>query len=279
MHPLNRAHHTIGFVGAGRMGRPMVSRLLQVGYRVKVLVRRAEAGAEVAALGADVVTSLAEVARNVSAVCVCTYDDAQVTDVVFGTNGLLQHMEVDSILVLHTTGSPSLAERIATQARACGVHAVDAPVSGSASDIDAGHLTLLVGGETDVIDELRPVLSAYADPIIDCGPSGSGQRTKLVNNALFAAQVYLADQAYHVAEALGLDGHRLIANLAHGSSRSFAIELLGSSSTPPAALERVRPFLSKDAATVLTLAAAEGIDLGELGRLAAWWCESHEPTS
>ena len=101
------------------------------------------------------------------------------------TSDLGAAMAPGAVLVIHTTGSPRTAETIAAR----GIDVVDAPVSGGPHDIAAGHVTLFVGGDDDAVARVKPVLSAYGDPILHVGRTGAGQLVKLVNNTLFAAQI------------------------------------------------------------------------------------------
>ena len=182
----------VGFVGAGRMGAPMVRRLVDAGHEVRVLGRTDEARQAVTELGATAVAELADAAAQADVVVVCVFTDDQVKRVCFD-DGLLAAMPSGSALVLHTTGSPRTAEAIAAEAPHVAV--VDAPVSGGPHDIAAGRIALFVGGDDDAVAGVRPVLSAYGDPVLHVGPLGSGQKVKLVNNMLFAAQLGLLAEA------------------------------------------------------------------------------------
>jgi 2-hydroxy-3-oxopropionate reductase len=164
----------------------MVSRLIEAGHDVRVLGRSAEKRAVVAELGANAVARIAEVSAHADAVVLCVLTDEQVQQVCTD-DGLLAAMSPGSTLVVHTTGSPRTVETIAVRAASHDVDVVDAPVSGGPHNAAAGALTLFVGGADDAVARVRPVLSCYGDPILHVGPLGTGQKVKLVNNALFAA--------------------------------------------------------------------------------------------
>src|SRR4051794_14800571 len=134
----------VGFVGAGRMGAPMVRRLVEAGHQVNVLGRTDEKRSAITELGAQPVTDLAAVAEAADAVVVCVFTDEQVRKVCLD-DGLLAAMSRGSTLILHTTGSPNTARDLAAKANDVGV--VDAPVSGGPHDIAAGNVTLFVGGD------------------------------------------------------------------------------------------------------------------------------------
>ena len=181
----------VSFVGAGQMGSPMVQRLLDAGVPTTVYARRAEVRERFERAGAPVVAVISDAARDADVVIVCVYSDSEVDEVALGADGLLASMSPGAILALHTTGSPATAKRLAEAAAGRGVKVVDAPVSGGANDIVAGHLTVMLGGEPDDVERVSSVVAAYSDAIFPVGELGSAQALKLVNNALFAANVQL----------------------------------------------------------------------------------------
>jgi 3-hydroxyisobutyrate dehydrogenase-like beta-hydroxyacid dehydrogenase len=245
-----------------------VERLLAAGAPVTVLARRPEVADRLAGTPARVVSSLAEVAEGADIVIVCVLTDAQVMDVALGTDGLIMSMVPGSLLVVHTTGSPATANRLATAGAERDVHVVDAPVSGGPADIVAGHITLLVGGDDADVERIRPVLAAYADPILHLGPLGSGQVVKLINNALFAANIQLAAAAEHVAGQLGVDIGTLASTIAHCSGASYAMGVIAAMGSTNALIAAAGRFLRKDVDMVNAVAGELGVDLGLLSRVA-----------
>src|SRR5262245_45834416 len=161
----------VGFVGAGRMGAPMVRRLVEAGHGVRALGRSVEKRHAVSELGALPVADLADVGADADVVVVCVFTDDQVRHVCL-ESGVLSTMRAGATLVIHTTGSPRTAEAIAADAESRGIAVVDAPVSGGPHDIAAGHVTLFVGGSDDAVERVRPVLASYGDPILHVGPLG-----------------------------------------------------------------------------------------------------------
>lgn len=146
---------------------------------------------------------------------------------------------------------------------------VDAPVSGTALDIAAGKLTVLVGASGAVVDMVRPVLASYADPILHVGVVGDAQRVKLVNNLLFTVHVRVAIEAVALGDRMGIDRAVLASALSSCSASSRAVSLL---EQMPAAdvVAGAGHYLAKDVNAVRATAAALGVDLGELGDLARW---------
>lgn len=253
----------LGFVGAGRMGRPMVRRLIEAGHEVRVLGRSAGARAAIEAEGARAVTEIGDVGTAVEAVLICVFDDEQIREVCF-ESGLLGRIPGGSTIVVHTTGSPDTAASIAARARPAGIDVLDAPVSGGPHDVAAGRVTLFVGGSDDAVARVRPVLGCYGDPVLHVGPPGSGQRVKLVNNALFAAQIGLLSDAIGLATRLGLDEAVLLDALSHGSAASRALSGVEGAGSVARFAERAGDFIRKDVAVARKVAAEFGGDLGAL---------------
>lgn len=250
----------IGFVGAGRMGAPMVARLLAAGHDVTAVGRSEEKRAVLSAEGARAVADV-PAACDGDAVVVCVFSDDQVRAVCLDSE-LLARMPRGSAVVVHTTGSPGTVEEIAARASARGIDVLDAPVSGGPHDIAAGRITLLVGGAGEAVARMRPVLASYGDPLLHVGPLGSGQRVKLINNALFAANLGLLGEAVRVARGLGVAEDVLLDALPHGSAASRALTGVAARGSVAAFAEAVHDFLGKDVATVRKVAAELGADLG-----------------
>lgn len=254
----------VGFVGAGRMGAPMVRRLVESGHGVRALGRSAEKRTAVAELGAHPVAELSEVADGADIVAVCVFTDDQVRGVCLD-GGLLDAMSPGSVLVVHTTGSPRTAEALAVHSPA--VRVIDAPVSGGPHDIAARRITLFVGGDEPAVEQARPVLTSYADPILHVGRLGSGQWVKLINNALFAAQLGMLQEAVTFGSRVGVDETALLGAISHGSAASRVTELVGSRGSVQGFIDAVGEFIGKDVAVVRTIAAETGNGLGLLDGL------------
>ncbi|MEU6372530.1 NAD(P)-dependent oxidoreductase [Streptomyces sp. NPDC046909] len=252
----------VGLIGAGRMGRPMVRRLAEAGHEVRVLGRTPESRAALAQEPARVVGRVAEAGEGADVVLLCVHTDEQVRQVCLDS-ALLAAMPSGAVLVVHTTGSPHTVEAIAAR----GIDVVDAPVSGGPHDIAAGHLTLFVGGADDTVARVRPVLRAYGDPVLHVGPLGTGQRVKLVNNTVFAAQIGLLAQAARLGTELGVDEGPLLDALTHGSASSRALAGVVRRGSVAAFARSTAEFLGKDLAVVRAVAAELGADLGVLAQV------------
>ncbi|KKD09160.1 NAD(P)-dependent oxidoreductase [Streptomyces sp. WM6386] len=252
----------VGLVGAGRMGRPMIRRLAEAGHAVCVLGRSADSRAALAQESARVVGRVAEVGEGADVVLVCVHTDAQVREVCLGS-GLLETLPTGAVLVVHTTGDPHTVEEIAQR----GIDVIDAPVSGGPPDVAAGHLTLFVGGADDTVARVRPVLRSYGDPVLHVGPLGAGQRVKLVNNTVFAAQIGLLSHAARLGAQLGLDERLLLNALTHGSASSRALAGVVRRGSVAEFARSTAEFLGKDLDVVRAVTAELGADLGALAQV------------
>jgi 3-hydroxyisobutyrate dehydrogenase-like beta-hydroxyacid dehydrogenase len=251
----------VGLIGAGRMGRPMVVRLIDAGHDVRAPARTDEQRRDLAWLGAHAVGDAGELGPWADVVVVCVFTDEQVRQVCVD-GALLQTMRPGSTLVVHTTASPRTIEAIAAGAGDVGV--VDAPVSGGPHDIAAGRVTLFVGGAADTVDRVRAVLGCYGDPVLHVGPVGAGQKVKLVNNALFAGQIGLLAESIRLGEGLGVPESTLLQALPHGSATSRVLDIVAARGSVSAFVELAGEFVGKDVAVARGIAKELGGDLGAL---------------
>jgi 3-hydroxyisobutyrate dehydrogenase-like beta-hydroxyacid dehydrogenase len=258
----------VGFVGVGSMGRPMLEAALEAGHDVTFFARRAEVRDEIEALGASATQSLAALASSAQVVVVCVFTDDQVRDVCMGDEGLLASMATGSVLVIHSTCRPDTAPVLQSLGASRGVRVLDAAFSGGPAEAASGALTLLIGGDEATLDAVRELLVAYANPIIRVGGLGDGQRVKLVNNALFGANVRLVLDAERLASDLGLEPAAAFSAISQCSGNSYALgiaNLIGSASM---LYEAAGSYITKDTELVATLALESGTSAGLLGEIA-----------
>ncbi|WP_416979647.1 NAD(P)-dependent oxidoreductase [Streptomyces sp. T028] len=255
----------IGFIGRGRMGRPMLDRLAEAGHDITVLVRRADIRADAEAEGLRCAATVEEAVREADAVFVVVLTDDQVRSVCLGPEGALAGMRPGAALVQHTTCAPDTVQLLAQKGAERGVEVLDAALSGGPHDIAASRLTLWVGGDGALLARLRPVLETYASPIVPVGPVGNGQRVKLVNNALFVAQVGLVADAVRLARSLGIEERTILEAVQQGSGSSRALDVVARGGSVDAVAERLADLMSKDVAVVREAARRAGVDLGLVG--------------
>lgn len=240
----------------------MVRRLVESGHDVRALGRSDEKCQAVRELGAHPVSDLADVGDGADVVVVCVFTDDQVQQVCLQSE-MVSAMPPGAVLVIHTTGNPRTAETIAA-GQTPGIDVIDAPLSGGPHNIAAGAVTLFVGGSDAAVAKARPVLASYGDPVLHVGPIGTGQRVKLINNTLFAAQIGLLKEAVALGDRLGVDEAKLLASIQHGSGASRVGDLVAARASVAAFVEGVGEFIGKDVAVARKIATELGSDLGML---------------
>ena len=216
------AQGNIGFIGLGSQGGPMARRIVEAGFPTMLWARRAESLTPYADTAATYADSPAALAAACDIVCLCVVDDAGVRDM---TAEMLPHMRSGAVLVIHSTVHPDTVRALASDAAAAGVDVLDAPVSGGGPGAAAGTLTVMAGGHDDVLARVRPVMESYAGLIAHLGDVGAGQAAKLVNNAMMAANMAVADAAFRAADALNIAPQALAELVKVSSGRSFGFEI------------------------------------------------------
>jgi len=255
---------TVGFLGAGQLGEPMVERLLGAGHEVLVHARSAEVRRRLEAKGAAAADSVADLARGSDVLISCLFSDAQLRETGLGPDGFIANAKPDSVFISHTTGNLSTLEELRAGSATAPV-ILDAPVSGTADDIAAGTLTVLIGGPSDAVAAVTPILAAYADPVVSTGALGSALAIKLINNLLFAANAQLLATATQLGEQLGVEPDVLLATLQVCSAGSHVAAHAHRIGGMDRFEELAGPFLRKDIAACREAAAEAGVELGLLG--------------
>jgi 3-hydroxyisobutyrate dehydrogenase-like beta-hydroxyacid dehydrogenase len=254
----------IGVIGAGRMGRPIVDRLVAAGHQPTVLTRRPAARAAAEASGLRCADTVEETVRDTDVVCTVVFDEEQLQAAVLGADGAIAAMPAGGVLVQHTTCDPATIALLAEAGAERGISVLDAALSGGPNDIAVGRLTLWLGGDENALASVRPLLDSYASPVMFVGPAGNGQRIKLVNNALFVAQVALAVDAVRLAGSMGISEEQILAAVQHGSGGSRALSSVAWIGVS-AVGTRLAELMSKDMQAVRAAAESSGADLGLIG--------------
>jgi 4-hydroxybutyrate dehydrogenase/sulfolactaldehyde 3-reductase len=192
---------TIGFIGLGKMGRPMASNLCRKGFQLVVYDVHAAAARELATLGATIAPDVQTVAARADVVFTMLPDSATVADVVAD---LLAHLRTGSVVVDMSTIDPTVTDRLAAAAASKGIAFADAPVGRLASHAERGESLFMVGARDDVFDRITPMLDAMGTTLHHCGAVGSGMRTKLVNNYLAIISCQLNAEALALSQRFGL---------------------------------------------------------------------------
>jgi len=195
---------TIGFIGLGRMGRPMASNLCRKGYHLIVHDIDRAAVHDVEQVGARAATSVSDLARGSDIVLTMLPNSATVEEVIAGAGGALAHGHAGSVIVDMSTIDPLVTDRLAVAAEERGCAFVDAPVGRLASHAERGECLFMVGGSRESFERVKPLLEAMGTTIHHCGGVGSGIRTKLVNNYLAIISCQLNAEALALSQRFGL---------------------------------------------------------------------------
>src|SRR3990170_2669173 len=188
------------------MGGAMAATIGRAGFDI-VLWNRDESKAErvAEATGAPMAASAADAASKADVVLTSLADDAAVEDVYLGPEGIVHGIAAGSVAVDASTIDPRTVERVGEAVDETGAGFLDCPVSGSVSTVEAGTLTIMAGGDADLLERVRPVLDALASRIIHVGGRGAGAVTKLAVNALVHGLNVALSEALVLAERAGVD--------------------------------------------------------------------------
>ncbi len=213
----------VGFVGLGTMGGPMARRLIEAGHDVVVHNRTRAKEEPLAALGARRAGSPRECADGREVVFTNVSDTPDLEEVVLGEAGIAAAMAEGSVLVDVSTVSPSVTRRMAAELAERGVHMLDAPVSGGSEGAENGKLSIMVGGDPDVLERLRPVLEVLGKTITHIGGSGAGQVAKAVNQVVIAGTYASVAEGMALAQSAGVDSGALLQALSGGAAGSWVL--------------------------------------------------------
>lgn len=215
----------VGVIGLGAMGRPLAARLLERGFRVTVAPHRNPQPAEaLRARGAQVVRTFAEVARASRTVILLVPDAPEVEEAAFGPGGLVEGAAEGAVVVVMSTISPLAAQRIAARLAGHGLAMLDAPVSGGPARAATGELTIMVGGEAEVLGRARPVLEAVGARIFHVGPVGMGEVVKLCNNLLIGIIMVANAEAFTFGVKAGIKAEVLKEVLSAATGQNFLLD-------------------------------------------------------
>ena len=218
---------TVGFIGLGIMGMPMARNLMKAGYDVIAFNRTISKVQELASEGATAATSPKEVAEAATVIITMVTDSPDVEAVVLGSDGAIEGIQPDAVLIDMSTISPSVTREIAAQLKEKDAHMLDAPVSGGSWGAIEGTLSIMVGGEKNIFDRCLPVFQAMGRNIVHTGLNGTGQTTKLVNQILVAGTMNAVSEALVFAAKSGADLETTIEAVKGGAAGSWQLQNLG----------------------------------------------------
>ena len=217
----------IGWIGTGVMGNSMAGHLLAAGFAVSVYTRTKAKADALVSKGAGWAESPKAMAQQCDVIFSIVGFPSDVRDVMLGANGALAGSKAGNILVDMTTSEPSLAVEIAEAAKAKGVFSVDAPVSGGDVGAKNAALSIMIGGDKQVVEALQPCFQAMGKTIIHHGAPGAGQHTKMVNQILIASNMVGVCEALLYGYKSGLDLNTVMQSVSVGAAGSWSLSNLG----------------------------------------------------
>src|SRR5579859_2572758 len=196
---------TIGFIGLGIMGRPMVKNLMKAGHTVIVFDAFPKALDATVAEGAQRAGSSKEVASLATTVITMVPDGPQVEEAVLGPGGVLEGAKAGTLIIDMSSINPGVSQKVAAACTAKGVEFLDAPVSGGEPKAIDGTLAIMVGGDEKVFAKAEPILKCMGSSVLLTGPVGAGNTTKLANQIMVACNIAAMGEALVLATSCGLD--------------------------------------------------------------------------
>jgi 3-hydroxyisobutyrate dehydrogenase len=217
----------VGWIGTGVMGTSMCKHVIAAGFGVTAYNRSRSKLGPVLEAGAREAGSPREVASASDVVFSIVGYPRDVREVTLGPEGALAGARPGSVLVDMTTSEPALAVEIYEAAKARGVHAVDAPVSGGDVGAREARLSIMIGGDAEPVEALRPLFEAMGKTIVHQGPAGAGQHTKMVNQILIATNMIGVCEALLYGHQAGLDPNAVLQSVGTGAAGSWSLNNLG----------------------------------------------------
>lgn len=217
----------VGWIGTGVMGRSMCGHLLKAGYPARVYNRSRAKAEALAAQGAVICSSPAEVARESDVIFSIVGFPRDVEEILLGPDGVVQAAAPGSVVVDMTTSEPSLAVRVHAEAGKRGLAALDAPVSGGDLGAREATLAIMVGGEPKVFERVRPLFERMGGNVRLMGGPGAGQHTKMSNQILIAGTMIGVVESLLYARKAGLPLDPVIDVIGSGAAGSWSINNLG----------------------------------------------------
>lgn len=218
----------IGIVGVGLMGHGIARNILKAGFPLRFLDHPGNQPTdELTGLGAVACATLAEIADGADVVILCVTGTPQVEAIVAGDEGLAQAIKPGAVIVDCSTALPESTLRMADLVGQAGGHYLDAPMTRTAKHAHEGTLNLLVGGDPEVLETVRPVLASFTEGVTHVGILGHGHRLKLLHNYVSVGFMTLLAEAGAQAADAGVDGRVFVDVLASGGGASVALDRIG----------------------------------------------------
>ncbi len=217
----------VGWIGTGIMGSAMAGHLVKAGYRMRVHNRTRAKAQPLLDAGAEWAEEPSACAEDADVVFTIVGFPADVEQVHLGAGGVIQSVRDGAIIVDMTTSAPTLARKLARAYAQKGAVALDAPVSGGDVGAREGRLAIMVGGDAEAFEAVRPMLELMGRNIAHMGPAGAGQHTKMCNQILIAGTMIGVCESLLYAAKAGLDAGAVIDIIGAGAAGCWSINNLG----------------------------------------------------
>lgn len=215
----------VGYIGLGLMGKSMARNILKAGFPLIVHNRSQAAVNELQGEGAQAASSPAEVTSKVDVVITNLPDSPDVEQVTLGRNGIIETAKDGQIFIDNSTIKPASARLIADKLGEMGVSCLDAPVSGGDIGAQQGTLAIMVGGPSEALEKVRPILEAMGKKITHVGEAGAGQIAKAANQIMVAAQMVAMGELMIFARKAGADPRKVVAAIQGGAAQCWALDV------------------------------------------------------
>lgn len=217
---------TVGFIGIGVMGTSMVRNLIKAGFELSIYTRTKSKAESLISEGANWCDSVDECVKGKDAVITIVGYPKDVEQVYFGdanSNGILKSAKKNAYIIDMTTTEPQQAVKIYNSAKALGLHALDAPVSGGDNGAKLATLSIMVGGDKEDFEVCKPLFSAMGKSIAYLGKAGSGQHTKAANQIAIAGAIAGVCEALSYSKSVGLNPNETLGIIENGAAGSWQL--------------------------------------------------------
>jgi 2-hydroxy-3-oxopropionate reductase len=207
----------------------MATNLLKAGYPLIVHNRSQQAVDALVELGAKRAATPAEIAKQCTRIITMVPDSPDVEQVLEGANGVFSALQRGSIIIDNSSIAPGVARRLAAKAKSLGAQMLDAPVSGGEIGAVGGTLSIMVGGDQDAFDAVKPILDVMGNPekVVRIGEAGAGQLCKVCNQMVIAGTLGVVAEAFALAKKSGIDAAKMREALLGGFASSRVLEVHG----------------------------------------------------
>jgi 2-hydroxy-3-oxopropionate reductase len=217
----------LGFIGLGIMGKPMAGHLVKAGHEVTVHDLNPASVQELVAKGASACKSSKEIGQKADIIFIIVPDTPDVEAVLYGKDGLIEGLKAGSIVVDMSSISPIATKEFAKKLGTMKVKMLDAPVSGGQVGAENATLSIMVGGEPEIFEKIKPYFQLMGKNIVHVGGNGDGQTCKVANQIIVALNIEAVAEALLFASKAGADPVKVRAALMGGFAHSRVLELHG----------------------------------------------------